>query len=467
MRCMLMVGIALALVGVCGSSAAWGQFASDRKAPPSVPAATPGSPQPPASPALPPGVPGLGSRPNSPVLGTPGGVRPTGGFTLPPPSGVQPTGYATPQPQRASPAIPDVSMPSVLPADHPWLLKPDSGEYFIVVKSYSRPNRPDPGDPGKSSRELAEALATEIRETFRVQAFLYEHISDERKAEMAAVAAARERARLFANQLEKHKQQAQIQGMEFLAPDNVIRYKSVNYRDQVAVLVGGFKSEDDARKALDKVRTWPSPKDKILMDGAAILRDGPNGKQVLEQGHINPYLTASIVPNPTIARAAPAAQPQGLDPFVVMLNKDRPYNLMNATKSWTLAVKSFSAPVEIVSKDTEASVMKKFGSSKGADALKAGAEQAESMAKMLRELKDKVGNSLGLEAFVLHTRFSSIVTIGQFDGPNDPALIQLQNLLNKMKLNVTEDKMGGRAVTNTPTLFGTMMPIPVPRPANP
>ena len=55
------------------------------------------------------------------------------------------------------------------------------------------------------------------------------------------------------------------------------------------------------------------------------------------------------------------------------------------------------------------------------------------------------------------------MTIGQFDGPNDPDLIQKRQLLSTMKVNVTEDKAGYKPVTNAPTMFGNMMPIPVPR----
>jgi hypothetical protein len=70
---------------------------------------------------------------------------------------------------------------------------------------------------------------------------------------------------------------------------------------------------------------------------------------------------------------------------------------------------------------------------------------------------------LNLEGFVLHTRNASLVTVGQFDGPNDPALLQTKQLLSSMRLNITEDKNGTRPVTNAPSLFGNLIPIPIPR----
>ena len=65
-------------------------------------------------------------------------------------------------------------------------------------------------------------------------------------------------------------------------------------------------------------------------------------------------------------------------------------------------------------------------------------------------MKDSEGRPLNLEAFVLHTRNASLVTIGQFDSPTDPALLQLRQLLSSMNLNVTEDKGGFKPLANAP-----------------
>jgi hypothetical protein len=154
-----------------------------------------------------------------------------------------------------------------------------------------------------------------------------------------------------------------------------------------------------------------------------------------------------------------------LDPFVKKLNEDNPYSLLKATKGWTLAVRAFSSPVEIRGQDGDnAGLMRKPTTAKGAKVLEATAEQAEAMAKALRDLKrSENGPTLGLEVFVLHTRHSSVVTIGQFDGPNDPALIQTKQLLLSLPLKVTEDRFGSRPVANAPTLFSNMVPIPIPK----
>jgi hypothetical protein len=456
--------IVFGLVGVLPASAL-AQFASER--PPAPPATTPAAAAPAVPgnpPPLPEGVRPIGSAPIGGFVPPPGGIGTVPGIGLP---GITP-GLGPAEPP-APPPPRDLTIRSALGEDHPWAVKPEHGAYFLCVKSYSRPSKPDDG--GLTARELAETLATEIRDLYRVQAFLYEYVSEERKAEMAAIAAARERARLFAGQLDKYRQEAQLKGTVFMTDPTIrVHYKTVKYSDQIAVLVGGFKTEADARKALDTMRAWPAPKNKVLLDGAAIVRPNKEGKMILEQGHMNCYLTAHVVPNPAIAKAAgPTAEPAGLDPFIVKLNEDNPYNLLQATKGWTLAVKSFSSPVEIVGRDGGgAGLMRKIGTSKGAKVLEAGAEQAESMAKAIRELRGpgvngQPGPLLNLEAFVLHTRNASIVTIGQFDGPNDQALIQTKQLLSSIRPNVTEDKTGFRSVPTAPNLFGNMVAIPIPR----
>jgi hypothetical protein len=449
---------------VAGSAIA--QFPTER-----VPTSTgvPITPPPGATPALPAGV--------EPAFPGTGGLLPAGYSAVPPTADSRPL---------ASPPPRDLEIRTAIPPDHEWLIRPEHGAYFISVKSYSRPPRPTDDDKGPSALAMAEALAREIRDLYRVQAFLFEYISEERKAEAAAIAAARVRGQQLAGQWDRHRQEAQLKGMEFLEPDNRLRFRTVKYNDQIAVLVGGFKSDEDARKALDTVRKWPVPKSTVkdhlgrdvpIVDCGTIFKPGPDGRQLLQESTLNPYTTASVVPNPVVHRTvAPGAEK--IDPFIVKLNEGNPYSLLQATKTWTLGVKSFTAPVEIVSKDATPSVMRKFGSSKGRDALAAGAEQAESLAKALREMRGpgspgQPGQPLGLEAFVLHTRTASLVTVGQFDAPNDPELLRVKQLLSKITTRVTEDATGLKPVTNAPSLFGNPghetfttagLPVPIPKP---
>jgi hypothetical protein len=189
----------------------------------------------------------------------------------------------------------------------------------------------------------------------------------------------------------------------------------------------------------------------------------------VRKAYINPYASAMVVQNPTIAKQI-STQPAALDPFIMKLNEGRPYSLLKATKKWTLAVKSFSAPVHYQSKDEEAPAMRIFGSSKDADVLRAGAEQAEALAKALREMKDRAGNSMGLEAYVLHTRTASLVTVGQYDSPTDPELLDKQRILSSLTFNLSRDDKGqqitgtGQKLFGEPSAYGnSLVPVPIPR----
>jgi hypothetical protein len=485
MRRKLVLGVGLA--ALVGGSAA-GQFAVDRAPAAGAPPATlPGGLQPAPAPVLggyqpltPPAAPAVPASPGyTPTYSAPAAR----GAYVPPVDGLRSPTYGAPASTYGSPtpapvptfsAIPvNVEIPLALRKDHPWLLKPEHGPYFIMVKSYVRPAQgskaekeaQERGEKGLTARELAEGLASEIRDTYRVQAFLYEYISEERKAEERALIAARQKAATeYVGQLEALKQKAQLQGMDFINPDNKLRVRTHDHRDQIGVLVGGFQTEADALKALLQLKKWPTPKNEVLLDKGLILTTA-NGKQTSEAAAINPYAGAFVVPNPAIVKAVqPGGRAAGLEPFVVKLNEGRPHNLLKATKPWTLAVKSFTAPVEIVNKDSDTSLMRKMGMGKGTDALLAGELQAEALAKALRGMKGSGGQSLNLEAFVLHTRNASLVTVGQFDGPDDPALLATKRLLGGITANVSEDQAGLRKAMNVPSLFDNMVAMPVPKP---
>jgi hypothetical protein len=487
MRRKLVLGIGLA--ALAGGTAA-GQFASDRvPAPIYAPAEAPKT-----APAIPGGLTPVGSpAPAAPVVGgyqpltpaaptapaSPGGSLYSSPAAYVPPAeaprmpayGTVPGAPAVPVPNIASLTVNEVQIPTALPKDHPWLLKPEHGAYFIMVKSYVRPaagsraadEAREKGEKLLAARELAEGLASDIRDTYRVQALLYEYISEERKAEMRAYLIAKQKAETqYLAQVEAMKQKARLQGLDFMEPDNKMRIRKHDDRDQIGVLVGGFQNEADALKALNKLKTWPAPKNTALLDKGILLTPTADGKQNAGAEYMNPYATAFVVPNPAVTRAAQPQAQQGLDPFIVRLNEGRPYNLLRATKGWTLGVKSFSSPVELGGKEGDFSLARKFGMSKGGDVLAASAEQAEALAKALRAMKGPRGEALNLEAFVLHTRTASIVTIGQFDGPDDPAMQATKRLLAGMRATLSGDQTGMRSMGNM-TLFDTMVPVPVPR----
>ena len=490
MRRKLVLGAGLvAFVG--GSATA--QFAVDRpQTPTPLPAGVQPAATPPApvlggyQPLTPPSVP---TSPGAPMYSSPTAPR---GAYVPPVDGLRPPTYGAPTSLYGSPApapvgavgaVPataslpiNIEIPTVLGKDHPWLIKPEHGPYFIIVKSYVRPAKDsraaqeaqERGERGLTARELAEGLAKEIRDVHQVQAFLYEYISEERKAEERALIIARQKAQTeYLGQIEALKQKAQFQGLDFMEPDKKLRIRKHDHVDQIGVLVGPFQNDTDAGKALAQLKKWPMPKNEVLLDKGLVITSSEK-KATAESGAINPYTCAFVVPNPSIGRAARPTGPVAMDPFLKKLNDGRQYSLLKATKGWTLAVRSFTSPVEVVSA-SNSGAMRKPTPGKGAEALLAGELQAEEMAKVLRSMKGPGGQSLNLEAFVLHTRTASLVTVGQFDGPDDPALLATKRLLTSMTSSVSEDQAGQRKVVNETslTLFDArtpITPIPIPKP---
>jgi hypothetical protein len=356
----------------------------------------------------------------------------------------QATAIAQPTANRDSP--PSATQPAEQPAAaHPWYVRPDLGPWMICVKSYS----------GPESRQLAETLAAEIRKTHNAGAYLFEWGAEERQQEMerrekVRQELMREQAPFLAVR-EEMKAKAAAQGIEFIDTPVTVRVPIVRYPEQWAVLVGGFPSMDAARKALDAVRRWPPPSDKRLMDQAFISRPGQP-----EAAYINPFAAAMTAPNPAVRRGD--GQAPAIDPDVVKLNEAEELSLLQARKPWTLMVKRFVVPTQVQGRADEGTVFDKlFGQDEAARWLEVTATNARTLAEALRHEKMQ---PRPFEAFVLHNRTESLVTVGQFDGPEDPRLIETWKVLSEMTFKV--DYKDGRP-SAMKKMFDVVIPMQVPR----
>ena len=93
---------------------------------------------------------------------------------------------------------------------------------------------------------------------------------------------------------------------------------------------------------------------------------------------------------------------QGLDPFVVEMNKDLPYSLLKNPKKYTVKVATFRGVDSMKPKEFEEKIAKNGGKSKIDDA----ALNARNLCAALRRK--------GVEAYEFHDISESIVTIGSF-----------------------------------------------------
>jgi hypothetical protein len=346
------------------------------------------------------------------------------------------------------------STPEAPPSAHPWYVKPEHGQWMICVKSYA----------GPQARQLAEELAKEIRQTYRVPAYLFEKGSDEKKRQEAFIAQerARQEAELekFMEVARKQREEAALKGMEFMEPKPKLRipkYQAID--EQWAVLIGGWKDMDTARKELDKVRAWQPPKNENLMDRGVITKPGQDGQLTGEVASINPFLYGMVVPNPV---APKSNETDRLDPVIAKLNEKEELSVLRIQKPYTIVVKSFHPfRRRVDGKDAEKSVMERlFGKDDGQE-MQVMAQQAVEFAKALRAFRDEQGNPRPIESYVLHTLHGTLVCVGQFDGPDDPEMARVSRELEALRFNVRrEDTFNEQTKVK---LFDPLFAMQIPR----
>ena len=407
------------------------RFGEDRPAPGTPPAAP--APKPVPTPAPPKDLPGF-------------------------PTGVPATPTRAPTRPAAAPVAPETP--------HEWAVRPEHGEWFLCVKSYV-------GDLAKAQ---AVELAGLIRAQHKCPAYLFERNAEDRQREEQRRADFRagKAAELapFLQLQGQMKAEAAARGVEYADVPTVYRMPKVTVEPQWAVLVGGYPDADAARKALTTVREWPVPGNVQLMQAAVSDLPGDDGKIVTQGTYINPYRSAMVAPNPTARRAV--AQANGIDPAIFTLNAAEPLSLLKCEKSWTLIVKDFTVPATLHGKGQESSVMARlFSDNESARRLHATSQQAFTLATALRsEPMERAARAAAahagltprpLDSYVLHHRTGSRVTVGQFDAPDDPALLEMQRLLSNMYFQVADKTAGGVVRGEDRRLFDGITPMPIPR----
>ncbi len=176
----------------------------------------------------------------------------------------------------------------------------------------------------------------------------------------------------------------------------------------------------------------------------------PDGKTKVNVGEKNPFPTSFVAPNPSIPHQPKAKK---ADPILKTLNEDETYSLLRNPKTWTLAVKEYAGDSMVVSHSyqTNPSLLDKlFNPQKDGRTLAATAMQAHELARVLRDEK------IGFESYVLHTRHSSIVTVGSFTDPKDPKMQQTAERILQLKLESRDPRH--------PTIQFFAEPMEIPRP---
>lgn len=310
----------------------------------------------------------------------------------------------------------------------------DVGEWLILVQSFT----------GETSAQLAEELATSLRNDYKpaLPAYVFNRGAEERRKEQERVNKLRE----------QHRETAKKQGWPEDTP--LPRIKTMRIEDSYAVMIGGWKDMETARKALDHIRKLEAPKQKFMHQGRYLkpAEEGVRGREEV-YGGLNPFLTAFVVHNPTTP--TPVDPEKGKLQNLKEFNADESFSLLKCRKPWTLMVKTYAGAVQLASAtDSKKGFMDKMlGNAKPGQILNAGANQAHQLAEVLKQIRDdKKQLVVNTDVYVLHTESASYVCVGGFDRADDPILVQYQRRLANLNL-------GGLDV-----LAAKPMPMPVPKP---
>lgn len=275
-------------------------------------------------------------------------------------------------------------------------LTPQSGAWLITCASYSGPD----------SMEMAKQVVHTLRTRDKLPAYILNYSE-------------------VANRSDKmdNREPSGTEGR---------RKKVSKAPDQCAVVIGGYHTIEQARAALDKVKALQAPEIKLeegkaTSDIVSLYVPVPGKGVEIRREMVNPFTRSFVTRNPTIPSNVPP--PPKFDPSLKSLNSGEPYSLLRCGKKWTLVVKEYRGAMLVQptnGTNTNTSFLEKIGLGKNNDTLNACALQARETCRVLKKLE--------FDAYVLHTRTSSMVTLGAFDSENDPKMQQVMANLSKMNL---------------------------------
>lgn len=202
--------------------------------------------------------------------------------------------------------------------------------------------------------------------------------------------------------------EVQGRGLDQFGSPQKMRYNRNAELDEIAVLVGDYPTVDDAdaQRTLEKLK-YARP-ECLEGEGEASrplagLREVQRmlqeriGDEKKDRGPLRPFMTT----NPLLP--AEYFAPKGADNFVVQLNKEVEFSLLDCPGRYSIRVATFNGVTTI---DPKKIKNVETGGSMASRLAEAG-EQAHDLTVALR--------AKGYEAYEYHDRQSSIVTVGSFD----------------------------------------------------
>ncbi len=254
------------------------------------------------------------------------------------------------------------------------------GPWLILATTFS----------GDGAKDQAKKLTLELREKYRLPAYVYQKRFDFSQGERG-------------------------RGIDKYGDPLKMRYRRGDELTEIAVLVGDFRSVDDpeGQRTLKKVKyltplTLDPEKNKSTSQTLAGLRMMqravmPDGSDQKKRG---PMGSAFMITNPLLPPEYFA--PKGIDKLVLDMNKGVKHSLLDCKGKYTVKVATFTGQVVLDQKKIEQIEHGAHFKSR----LEEAAEKANALCEALR--------AKGVEAYEFHDRAASIVTVGSFDSVGTP-----------------------------------------------
>ncbi len=321
------------------------------------------------------------------------------------PSGVVPdgnreplkNGSEIPAPDMAEDAKPKIPLPTG-PIE-PYMLTKENGPFMVLAYSFRGPDAP----------RQALALVLELRTKYKLPAYILLPKKFPGRSIIRGVPP---------------------QAPQFAMRDDVGLPELIRTLDEAAVMVGNEKTTKDAFDLMHKVKKLHPE----CIDGV------PQKWHVRKGKGLSRAISTS---NPLVpAEDIFARQP---DVMLAKIN-DGPHNIRHCSGRYTLQVASFNGR-STMDPDNDPRFKGLLASK---SPLATAADDAERLAEALS--KDKEIQKLGCQPYVYHDHYSSRVTLGSFNSPEDPNAKRVHDRL----LEIAVD-LNNRRVTDVMIVPATML----------
>jgi hypothetical protein len=261
-----------------------------------------------------------------------------------------------------------------------YALRQENGPWLIVAASFS----------GEGAERQAGDLARELRERYRLRAYLHEMNF-------------------------KFGDESPGRGLDQYGAPVRRRYQRGDQVREYAVLVGDFAAIDDenAQQTLDRIKTLQSDTLNVEVNQTAQsmaqvrrLEDALLEKLGKKRKR-GPMAQAFFTRNPLLPREY--FVPKGIDPFVSKMNEGVEHSLLDCPGVYTVKVATFRGKTILQTSGADTPTGNSFWNRRKNDDRIPLVEAAENAHLLTEELR-----AHGFEAYEFHDRTESIVTIGSF-----------------------------------------------------